>query len=202
MNHFEEKYILSNAAFKSKIKFYGRYVDDTFLLFDGTSRQIDCMVAALNKVNPNIQFTTEHETEGSINYLDCAINRKDDSLSYNIYSKPTTTDMTIHSSSFHPTCQKMAAYNCFVYRALRFPLSTEDREKELNIIYILPLLMGIKVPSWMTFYENIQERGYFLIHPRRKRSIYQLTSIMSLPSPLPTCSKRTTSMLHFPPATT
>ena len=102
MNHFERKYILSNDSYKSKILYYGRYVDDTFILFNGTTRQLDSMVAEVNKVHPNIKFTSEHE-KGHINFLDTTISRKDDSLYFNIYRKPTTTNMTIHSGSFHPS---------------------------------------------------------------------------------------------------
>lgn len=144
MNHFERKYILSNDSYKSKIVYYGRYVDDTFILFNGTTRQLDSMVAEVNKVHPNIKFTSEHEKDGHINFLDSTISRKDDSLYFNIYRKPTTTNMTIHSGSFHPTSQKMAAYNCFIYRALNFPLSTEDRKKEINIIKHIAVKNGYK----------------------------------------------------------
>ena len=117
---------------------------DTFTLFNGTTRQLDSMVAEVNKVHPNIKFTSEHEKEGHINFLDTTISRKDDSLYFNIYRKPTTTNMTIHSGSFHPTSQKMAAYSCFVYRALNFPLCREDREKEINIIKHIAVKNGYR----------------------------------------------------------
>lgn len=144
MNHFETKYILSNDAYKSKIIYYGRYVDDTFLLFNGTLRQIDSMVSEINLIHPNIKFTSEHETEGSINFLDSTISRKDNALTFNIYRKPTATNITIHSSSFHPIGQKMAAYNCFVYRAIKFPLSKEDREREILTIKHIAVANGFK----------------------------------------------------------
>lgn len=144
MNHFEEKHILSNDTYKRSIKYYGRYVDDTFILFDGTLRQLDHMVANLNKVNSKIQFTAEHEVEDSINFLDSTVRRRNGLLSYNIYRKPTTTNMTIHSSSFHPRSHKMAAFNCYVYRALRFPLSNEDRDRELDIIKHIAVSNGYK----------------------------------------------------------
>ena len=106
MNHFERKYIMSNPAYKNKILAYYRYVDDTFMLFDGTTRQIESMVSSLNKTHPNIKFTLEHEADNKISFLDAMIVKQNGNLAFKVYRKPTTTNSTIHSSSFHPLSQK------------------------------------------------------------------------------------------------
>ncbi|XP_074032923.1 MKRN2 opposite strand protein-like isoform X2 [Leptinotarsa decemlineata] len=46
-----------------------------------------------------------------------------------IYKKPTQTGSTIPASSNHPPSHKMVAYNAFIYRILRIPLSNEARNK-------------------------------------------------------------------------
>lgn len=134
MNHFERKFIMSNDTYRKRIMFYRRYVDDTFVVFDGTIRQLESMVNEINKVHPKIKFTLEHEDGNQINFLDTTVKKEDGVLSFNVYRKPTATNTTIHSSSFHPLSHKMAAYNSLVHRAISFPLSPEDFEKEIDII--------------------------------------------------------------------
>ena len=140
MNHFERKYIMSK--YKSKIIYYGRYVDDTFLIFDGTHRQLQKMVSELNKTHPSIRLTLEFEHENALNFLDVTVKKGDGSLLYNVYRKPTTTDNTIHKSSYHPISHKMAAFNSFVHRAVNFPLSDEDRKKEIDTIKHIAVMNG------------------------------------------------------------
>lgn len=142
MNHFEVEHIMSNNIYKNQIIYYGRYVDDTFLLFKGTTRQLDSMVSQLNKVHPNIKFTSEHEVEGSIHFLDSTATRVGSRISYDIYRKPTTTSTTIHNSSFHPKSQKMAAFNSLVYRAIKFPLSDDARKREIDVIKHIAVANG------------------------------------------------------------
>ncbi|XP_055922780.1 uncharacterized protein LOC129953564, partial [Eupeodes corollae] len=49
LNHYENKYILSTLnPQKQKIITYSRYVDDTFVIFDGTNRQIDILTKYIN----------------------------------------------------------------------------------------------------------------------------------------------------------
>ena len=130
MNNFERKNLMSNNTYKNKIRVYRRYVDDTFILFDGTVCQLEAMILIKCKV----QFTVEHEENDKTNFLDVTVIKKDGSLIFKVYRKPTTTNATIHRSSFHPKSQKMAAYNSMIHRAVTFPLSPEDFKEEINII--------------------------------------------------------------------
>jgi hypothetical protein len=41
------------------------------------------------------------ETNNKLNYLDITINNKHNTLTFNIYRKPTTTDLIIHNDSCH-----------------------------------------------------------------------------------------------------
>ena len=50
--------------------------------------------------------------------LDLTVTKHIDKLKFNIYRKPTTTDVTIPVDSHHPFSQKMAAFNCFIHRLL------------------------------------------------------------------------------------
>lgn len=135
LNHYENTHIFSSAnKWHNKIVSYTRYVDDTFIIFDGTIRQINNLKNYLNNINGNIQFTLEAEIDNKLNFLDLTITRLDSSFQYQIYRKPTTTDATIHADSHHPFPQKMAAYNSFIHRLLTVPLEPRDFHEETNTI--------------------------------------------------------------------
>ena len=72
-----------------------RYVDDTFIIYKGTLRQIENFKNLLNNINKHIQFTHETEIDNKLNFLDLTITKCDDKLKYSIYRKPTTTDVTL-----------------------------------------------------------------------------------------------------------
>ena len=69
LDFYENNYILNNNIFANNIIFYGRYVDDTFLIFNGTLCQISNLKNHMNTVRPthNIQFTMETETNNELN---------------------------------------------------------------------------------------------------------------------------------------
>ena len=95
---------------------------------------MDKFLHYLNSLNSKIQFTLERETDGGINFLDLRISRLGGSIEFDIYRKPTHTDVTIPMDSLHPLNHKMAAYNAMIHRAFTIPISNENLKKELNII--------------------------------------------------------------------
>lgn len=57
LNYYENTYLLSNNnnnKLQNKIIFYTFYVDNTFVVFNGTLRQIDNLGDYLNNVNKHI----------------------------------------------------------------------------------------------------------------------------------------------------
>lgn len=135
LNYIENAFIFSdNNKYKNKILFYHRYVDDTIVLFDGNTRQINLLLKYLNNIEPHLKFTVETEKSDSINFLDLKVKKINNKLDFSIFRKPTTTDQTIHSTSYHPHSQKIAAYNSMVYRLLNVPMTNENYNKELRII--------------------------------------------------------------------
>ena len=100
----QEEIAIPKIMMKHGIKLYNRYVDDTFCILERDNAQDNLDVLDnFNKIHPNIKYTMEIETHISINFLDITITRENNTLTYNIYRKPTTTDTTIHASSNHPT---------------------------------------------------------------------------------------------------
>uniref|UniRef100_A0A1B6C8J6 Reverse transcriptase domain-containing protein n=1 Tax=Clastoptera arizonana TaxID=38151 RepID=A0A1B6C8J6_9HEMI len=124
LNFIENKFILSeNNKYRSKIIFYHRYVDDTLILFDGNTCQLNLLHNYLNKIAPKFKFTLEIEENKRINFLDLTIEKENNKFNFSIYRKPTTSNQTIHSTSYHPYKQKIAAYNSLIYRLLNVPLN-------------------------------------------------------------------------------
>ena len=76
LNFYENTHLLNNNIYANKIKFYSRYVDDTFIIFDGTLRQVDSFKNLLNEINNNNLFTLETEHDNSINFLDLTLTRR------------------------------------------------------------------------------------------------------------------------------
>lgn len=143
LNHVENLHILSDKnPQKDKILFYKRYVDDIFLIFNGNTRQLEVLCKYVNGLTPKLKFTLETECTGTLNFLDLTIKKKDNKLQFSIYRKPTTTDHTIHATSYHSQSVKMSAYNSLVHRLLSVPLSVEDYANEVNIIKHIATVNG------------------------------------------------------------
>ena len=100
MNNLED--IISKHPLFKKCIYWHRYVDDILVCFNGTYRQIDTFLQYLNTVHPNIKFTMELESNNSINFLDLTLKKFNNRHQFSIYHKPSQTDITIHSSFFHP----------------------------------------------------------------------------------------------------
>ena len=121
MNYYENKFLLSDYnRFHDKIVSYTRYVDDTFIVFNGTHTQVDMFFKFINDINRNIKFTMEMETNNSLNFLDVSVLKRNNHLGFKIYRKPTTTDIVINAKSNHLYTQKMAAFNALAYSCLLY----------------------------------------------------------------------------------
>ena len=95
--------------------FWKRYVDDVLTAIPAD--RVDEMLAHINSINHNIQFTSEREGH-VILFLDVSIMHNDDgSLSTKVYRKPTHTDQYLQFSSHHPTAHKRAVVSTLLKRA-------------------------------------------------------------------------------------
>ena len=136
MDDWERKFIDGKHKFQNNIYFYARYVDDIFCIWNGTERQMHSFLSYINSLNNKITFTMEIEKEGNLNFLDLSINfnKESQKLEYNIYRKPTHTDVVINNFSFQSQKIKHAAFHSLIHRLLNIPLSIDAYKKELEII--------------------------------------------------------------------
>ena len=71
MEHIEE---IAIASFDHPVMLWRRYVDDTFVIMNGS--HIQELHQHLNSINPQIHFTIENETDNSIPFLETSVYRK------------------------------------------------------------------------------------------------------------------------------
>ena len=76
----------------------------------------------------------EEETNNNINFLDVAIRKENNTLTFNVYRKPTTTDSIIPRDSCHPQEHKHAAIRHLINRMNIYNLNAANKEGETNII--------------------------------------------------------------------
>ena len=86
----------------SKLHFYSRYVDDTFILCD-TKVDTNELLSTFNGAHSSLKFTMEKESNGEIPFLDVLLRRRPDgSLQRRVYHKSTWSGQYLHFKSFTP----------------------------------------------------------------------------------------------------
>lgn len=114
-----------------------RYVDDILCLWKKDITSIHHFHHIINNIS-NIKFTIEIETNNQINFLDLTLIRTNSNdLKYEIYRKPTSTDIIIPHNSYHSPQIKTSAFNFLFHRLLQTPLDQKSYQKELDIIKLI-----------------------------------------------------------------
>ena len=126
-----EQTIVPNLA--QDIKFWRRYVDDTFAFVkqDRIQAVLDC----LNSYHPSIQFTHEMEEDGRIAFLDVkVITREDRGFETDIHRKKTDTNLYINWCAFAPKAWKIGTLKGLVRRAFVLCSTVEARNREISFL--------------------------------------------------------------------
>jgi hypothetical protein len=96
------------------------------------------MLEECNNLAPTMNFTLEEEQNIKNNFLDITIMRNHNGLTFEIYRKPTATDIIIPNDSCHPREHKTTAIRYYYNRIKTYHLTPENRQKERdNIQHIL-----------------------------------------------------------------
>ena len=129
-----EHTIIYDTLTKHNILGYFRYVDDVLLAYDNTVTDIHDVLQDFNKAAQPMSFTIEKEENNQINFLDITIKKGNQSLRYDIYRKPTSTNIIIPSESNHPIEHKISAIRYLQNRNETYATSTQSKQKEQQII--------------------------------------------------------------------
>ena len=128
-----EKLWLAECPSDFKPKYYKRYVDDTFLLFDNISK-IQPFSDYMNSKHSNIKFTYEIESNNSISFLDILINNTNNKFVTSIYRKPTFTGLGMNYLSSIPQLFKVNSIRTLIYRAYHLSSSYLNFHKEVEFL--------------------------------------------------------------------
>ncbi|OCT70301.1 hypothetical protein XELAEV_18037224mg [Xenopus laevis] len=101
MHEFESKYILNNTMWNKYVLHYLRYMDNIFLVWDGTVDQFEMMVQNLNGVHNTIKFTSVWSKQ-ELAFLDVKVSIENNTLSTAVHYKPTYCNTILLPSSCHP----------------------------------------------------------------------------------------------------
>uniref|UniRef100_A0A6B0VDL0 Putative reverse transcriptase n=1 Tax=Ixodes ricinus TaxID=34613 RepID=A0A6B0VDL0_IXORI len=115
MEYIEEK-VFGEIVFP--VKFYRRYVDDTFVILD--KNFVDDFHQCLNSVHPAIKFTYEPEQNNMLSFLDVCVIRTDEPnnrMETKVYRKPCDSGNFLDFLSHHPVQHKKSVVRTFVHRS-------------------------------------------------------------------------------------
>ncbi len=93
-------------SYSDKIKWWGRYIDDIFLIWSGSYEELLQFYDHLNNNDRNVKLCMEH-SKTTIHFLDLIISKgKDGKLHTTVYRKTTDKNTTLKADSFHPNWLK------------------------------------------------------------------------------------------------
>ena len=101
---------LSTADFQLKVWF--RYVDDTFVIWQPGSDNLQVFLQHLNGLHERIEFIFDTETSGCLPFFDVMVERKGNKLSMDMYRKPTHNGAYLHNRSNHHPRTKLRIVKC------------------------------------------------------------------------------------------
>jgi hypothetical protein len=131
--HYIENTKVSKLLLGYKVEGYFRYIDDVLIKHKEDQTNIHTTLEDFKSLIPNMKFTLEKEENNKINFLDITIPKNYDSISFEIYRKPTTT-VIIPNDSCHPREHKTAAIRYFCNRMRTYKLTPEAQQKGKNTL--------------------------------------------------------------------
>jgi hypothetical protein len=84
LQYIESNYVMDITT-KYNILRYFRYVDIILIIYDSQNTDIHSVLNEFNKIQPQLHFTMECETNDTLNYLDLTIHRQSNSFEFSIF---------------------------------------------------------------------------------------------------------------------
>ena len=166
MGTFESRKIY--PLIRGKCKFYTRYIDDIFMIWTGTEKELKDFFKKLNDLHNSIKFDPIYSFH-EINFLDTMVYKdKSCNLQTKIYRKPTDRSNLLHNKSEHPSSTKTSIIYSQALRIKRICSENYVMLKEFSILKGKLLARGynetiidqnIKKTNEITREELLQEKG-------------------------------------------
>ena len=126
------------------VKFYKRYVDDIFCMFEHKDHAYQ-FLEYLNKQHDYIKFTIEEEENSKLPFLDVLISKLDSGEFHTItYKKPTNTGLLTNFTSFCSYTYKVGLIKTLVDRAHK--INSDDASRETDLKFISTVLQRNSFP--------------------------------------------------------
>ena len=120
-----EEQAIHNAVLLPKV--WKRFVDDSFAIIKKSA--VLSFHDTLNFIDPNINFTIEHEQNGQIAFLETLVSRNNCSISIDVYCKPTHTDRYLDYNSHHDYKHQISTATTLINRSLNLPTHEESKKR-------------------------------------------------------------------------
>ena len=130
--HHEEIWI-NDCPKQFKPRYYRRYVDDLFILFNDPNH-VNKFEKYLNSRHKSMKFTKEIEQENSLSFLDIRITRKTDIFETSVYRKPTFSGVYLNFKSYAPEVYKEGLVKCLLFRIYKLCSSWSIIHEEINTL--------------------------------------------------------------------
>jgi hypothetical protein len=141
---YHEQFWLDDCPSLFKPKFYRRYVDDTFMLFESADH-LTLFLNYLNSKHKNIEFTYDVEKNGALPFLDINILRRDNGFETSLFRKETYTGLTSKFDSFAPQSYKVNLIKTLFNRAYNICSSYLNLSNELEFLRKLLCTNGFPI---------------------------------------------------------
>lgn len=128
MHSIESKFLLTCPI---KPTLYKRYLDDIFLIWTNTEKELLNFIQNFNLAHPNISFTESYSST-KVNFLDVEISVEKGSLITNVYRKPTDRQQYLHFKSCHPRHSKTSIPYSQAHRFKRICSQDQDFTRNTN----------------------------------------------------------------------
>ena len=130
--YHEDKW-LQNCPLQFRPRYYRRYVDDIFLIFN-SKNNVKKFLRYLNSRHPNIKFTCEEEKDNNISFLDISITGLNNKLTTSLYRKKTFSGVYMNYNSFLPVKYKKGLIHTLLFRAYNICADYQTLHQEIEFL--------------------------------------------------------------------
>jgi hypothetical protein len=120
MAHFESMALRESALIGICVpSLFLRFVDDILIYWKHSENDFSHFIRFINELRPTIRFSVERQVNNKLPFLDVLICYQAEGLSFDVYRKPTHTDLYIRRSSAHPASTFRGVVRALATRAQR-----------------------------------------------------------------------------------